>query len=75
MDQSCEDALLERIHPLPNAAPKCSRSFNWLAYDYVPTNFEPVKFGDSFMQVLLSLDGARVYANDGCDYLDSEHKR
>jgi streptogramin lyase len=29
------------------------------------TNFEPVKFGDSFMRVLLSADGARVFANDG----------
>jgi hypothetical protein len=31
----------------------------------VITNFEPVKFGDSFMRVLLSPDGTRVYANDG----------
>jgi streptogramin lyase len=29
------------------------------------TSFEPVKFGDSFMRVLLSADGARIFANDG----------
>jgi DNA-binding beta-propeller fold protein YncE len=31
----------------------------------VITSFDSVKFGDSFMRVLLSPDGARVYANDG----------
>jgi DNA-binding beta-propeller fold protein YncE len=31
----------------------------------VITGFDSVKFGDSFMRVLLSPDGARVYANDG----------
>ncbi|MGO9676605.1 MAG: hypothetical protein ACLPW4_05070 [Candidatus Sulfotelmatobacter sp.] len=31
----------------------------------VITNFAPVEFGDSFMRVLLSPDGAQVFANDG----------
>jgi DNA-binding beta-propeller fold protein YncE len=31
----------------------------------VITNFEPVKNGDSFVRVLLTPDGARVFVNDG----------